>query len=207
MPLRELVQNKPVAGEDAIEKEAGKGYSIAFAGIERPISPNATRFDPELKRLIDSFEGPVAITVNGTGAALGLGAPLNILVPTRGTPEARLATEIALSLAKASGGALTVLHVFDPNEDLDLLRGRTRRQGMSFLVDARRLGKRSGVSVKGLTATNARPVAEILQAARERRYDLVVLGTTMQRGDIKFIGPHATALVRTLRVPVLFIAC
>jgi Kef-type K+ transport system membrane component KefB/nucleotide-binding universal stress UspA family protein len=207
MPLRELVQIKPVASDDAIEKEAGKGYSIAFAGIEQPILPNATRFDPQLKRLIDSFNGPIAITVNGSGWALGTEAPLNILVPTRGTPEARLATEIALSLVKATGGTLTVLHVFDPHEDLDLLRGRTRRQGMSFLVDARRLGKRSGVVVNGLTATNASPVVEILQAARGGNYDLVVLGTAMQRGDIKFMGPHATALLRTLQVPALFIAC
>jgi Kef-type K+ transport system membrane component KefB/nucleotide-binding universal stress UspA family protein len=207
MPLRDLVQTKHFASDDAVEKEAGKGYSIAFAGIDQPILPNATRFDVQLKRLIDSFEGPIAVTVNGNRFAPRMPAPLNILVPTRGTPEARLAIEIALSLAKASGGMLTVLHVFDPHEDLYLLRGRTRRQGMSFLVDARRLGKRSGVHVKGLTATNARPVAEILEAARAGNYDLVVLGTTMQRGDIKFIGPHATALVRTLRVPVLFIAC
>lgn len=206
-PLRDLVQAKSVVGGDAIEKEAGKGYSIAFAGTEQPILPDPTRFDAQLKRLIDSFDGPVAFTVNGREPARGTEAPLNILVPTRGTPEARLATEIALSLAKATGGTLTVMHVFDPNEDLDLLRGRTRRQGMSFLVDARRLGKRSGVPVKGLTATNARPVAEILEATREGNYDLVVLGTTMQRGDIKFIGPRAASLVRTLRVPVLFIAC
>ena len=207
MQLRDLVQTRHIASDNAVEKEAGKGYSITFAGTDQPILPNATRFGVQLKRLVDSFHGPIAITVNGNRFAPGMPAPLNILVPTRGTPEARLAIEIALSLAKASGGTLTVLHVFDPQEDLYLLRGRTRRQGMSFLVDARRLGKRSGVPVKGLTATNARPVTEILEAARTGNYDLVVLGTTMQRGDIKFIGPHATALVRTLQAPVLFIAC
>ena len=103
--------------------------------------------------------GPFAIVLNGARAAAEPGTPLNILVPTGGTPEARLATEIALALAGASDGALTALHVFDPQDDTELLRGRARRQGLSVLVDARRLGKRSGVAVKGITATNPRPEA------------------------------------------------
>jgi nucleotide-binding universal stress UspA family protein len=94
------------------------------------------------------------------------------------TPDARLATEIALALAKASDGNLTALHVFDPQDDTELLRGRARRQGLSVLVDARRLGKRSGVPVKGITLTNSRPEAAILRTARVGRYNLVVVGTS-----------------------------
>ena len=92
---------------------------------------------------------PLAIVLNGARSTAKPDVPLNILVPTGGTPDARLATEIALALAKASDGTLTALHVFDPQDDTELLRGRARRQGLSVLVDARRLGKRSGVLRQG----------------------------------------------------------
>jgi Kef-type K+ transport system membrane component KefB/nucleotide-binding universal stress UspA family protein len=206
LSLGELVQAKRIMADDAVEKEAAKGYSVAFFGIKRPISETANRFDNQLQRLVDSFDDPVAIVANGTRQPFRPDRPLDILVPTGGTSEARLATEFALALAKASGGMLTALHVFDPQEDTDLLRGRARRRGISFLVDARRLGKRSGVPVKGLTGINSRPEAEILRRAREGRYDLVVLGTSLRQGDEKFIGPHSAAVLRSIRTPVLLIA-
>jgi nucleotide-binding universal stress UspA family protein len=111
-----------------------------------------------------------------------------------------------LTLAGASRGTLTALHVFDPREDTLTLRGRARRLGMSVLVDARRLGRRSGVPVKGVTATGTRPDAEIRRLARRGRYDLVVLGTALRRGDTKFLGPRTLAMVQSLGVPVLLIA-
>jgi nucleotide-binding universal stress UspA family protein len=206
IPLRDLVQTKHVHGEDAVEKEAVKGYSIAFFGVAQPISETANRFEHQLQRLITAFEGPVAIAFNGRDKPFVADHPLNILVPTSGATSARLATEVALALARASGGTLTALHVFDPQEDTDLLRGRARRRGMSVLVDAHRLGKRSGVTVKGITGVNARPEAEILEAAREERFDLVVMGTSLLQGDIKFIGPHTAAVLRNLHTPVLVIA-
>lgn len=144
--------------------------------------------------------------INGARSAAKPGAQLKILVPTGGTSEARLATEIALALAKASNGTLTVLHVFDPLDDTELLRGRGRRQGLSVLVDARRLGKRSGVTVKGVTVTNSRPEVEIRRAARTAHYDLVVVGTSLRQGETKFLSLRSSALVRALRSPVLLIA-
>ena len=75
-----------------------------------------------------------------------------------------------------------------------------------MLVEAHRLGKRSGVAVKGLTATNPRPETEIRRAARRGRYDLVVLGTSLRQGETKFLGPRTLALVQSLRTPVLLIA-
>jgi nucleotide-binding universal stress UspA family protein len=148
----------------------------------------------------------VAIVLHGARATAELGAPLNILVPTGGTPDARLATEFALSLARASDGTLTALHVFDPQDDTELLRGRARRQGLSVLVDVRRLGKRSGVPVKGITVTHSRPEAAILRLARVGRYDLVVIGTSLRQGDAKFLGPRSAALLRALQRPTLLIA-
>jgi nucleotide-binding universal stress UspA family protein len=205
-PLQQLVQARAAGADDALEKEALKGYSIAFVGIDQPISLSEPRFDGRLERLVSTFDGPVAMLVNGEALGPSAGSPRDILVPATGDPESRLATEIALALAAATRGSLTVFHVFDPQEDTLVLRGRARRFGMSVLVNTHRLGKRTGVPVKGLTATNAQPEAEIRRAVARGGHDLLVMGTSLRRGEAKFLGPRALALVRSLGVPVLLVA-
>ena len=202
----QLIQARPAETDDAVEKEATKGYGIAFVGIAQPTASSAPRFEEPLHGLASAFDGPIGIVINGGRFQLSLDAPIDILVPTGGSPEARLAIEIALALAAASRGTLSVLHVFDPREETLMLRGRARRQGMSMLVDARRLGRRSGVPVKGLTATHARPENEIGRIARAGRYDLVVLGTALRRGEARFPGPRTLSMIQSLGVPILLIA-
>lgn len=204
-PVDELLQVRTTPVADGLEKELAKGYSIAFVGIERPISPEAAGFEERLQRLVAAFDGPLAIMVNGERADVTEG-PLDILVPTGGSPDARLATEIAMALAAASHGKLTALHVFDPGDDTLLLRGRGRRAGMSVLVGVHRMGKRAGVAVRGLTATNHHPEPEIRRAAVRGRYDLVVMGTTLRHGGAKFLSSRALSLTQKLRTPVLLIA-
>jgi Kef-type K+ transport system membrane component KefB len=204
-PIESLVQAR-AAELDTLERELAKGYDIVFVGLERPIDQRTHRFEEHLQRLVSNFEGPIAIAVNGAGAAGPADVPLDILVPTSGRPDSRLATEISLSLAKASKGTVASLHVFDPQDDTALLRGRSRRFGMSVLVDVHRRGKQSGVPVKGLTATNPKPEAEIRRAVRGGNYDLIVLGTSLRQGETKFLGPRSAALIRAIRTPALLIA-
>jgi len=200
-----LVQSRP-AQPDMLERELAKGYDIVFVGLDRPIADGTHRFDEHLQRLVTGFSGPVAIAVNGAGAAGPSDVPLDILIPTSGRPDARLATEIGLTLAQATEGKVTALHVFDPQDDTALLRGRSRRSGISVLVDVHRLGKQAGVPVKGLTATNVKPDAEIRRELRGGHYDLVVLGTSFRLGETKFLGPRSAGLLRTIRTPALLIA-
>jgi Universal stress protein family len=97
-------------------------------------SATTNRFEGQLQRLVEVFDGPFAIGFNAARPTDKLGGPLNILVPTGGSPEARLATEIALSLAGASDGMLTALHVFDPQDDTALLRGAHVAKACLFLL-------------------------------------------------------------------------
>ena len=204
--LADLVQSKTASDANSVTKEVGKGYDLIFVGIEQPISEPGERFDEQIQRLVDAFDGPIAILFNAASKKIQPGAPLKVLVPAGGSPEARLATELALAFAGASNGSLTALHVFDPEDDTNLLRGRARRAGMSILVDARRLGKRSGMIVKGLTITSARPEVAIRRAARAGGYDLVVIGASLRLGDKKFIGSRSATLIRELTSPVLLVA-
>lgn len=203
-PVEQLLQSRTATAADGLEKEAAKGYSMAFVGIDQPLSSGVARFEERLQRLVATFDGPLAIMVNGERADIATG-PLDILVPTGGSPDARLATEIALVLAAASHGKLTALHVFDPSDDTLLLRGRARRAGISVLVGVHRMGKRAGVPVRGLTATNHHPETEIRRAAGRGRYDLIVIGTTLRHGDGKFLSSGALSLVQDLQSPVLLV--
>ena len=81
--LEQLVQGRSAQTEDAVEKEAAKGYSIAFVGIDQPISKTAPRFEDPLQALAATFDGPIAILLNGRRYDPSSDGPLNILVPTR----------------------------------------------------------------------------------------------------------------------------
>jgi nucleotide-binding universal stress UspA family protein len=202
----QLVLARPAASEDALQREIEHGYDIAFVGINRPVEQKSQNFEKRLEKLLADFDGPVAIAVNGAGAAGPADVPLDILLPTAGSHDARLAAEIAVALAHASKGTVAALHVFDPQADTALLRGRGRRFGMSVLVDVHRAGKLAGVPVRGLTATNSKPELEIRRAVRGGRFDLVLLGTSLRQGETKFLGPRTAALLRVLRTPALLIA-
>ena len=130
--------------------------------------------------------------------------PLNVLVPAAGTPEGRLAIEIAVVLAAASKGTVTALHVIDPRA-AEMVTRRAGRAGTSVLVEARRLGKLSDVAVRGITRVNARPEIEIGRFARAARYDLLVIGTSLRQAEKKFLGPRTISLLRSVRMPILLI--
>ena len=201
-----VVTSRPSQHEDALHRELRHGYDIVFVGLANPVDAASHRFAPRLQELVDSFSGPVAVALNGAGAAGPADVPLDILLPTSGSQDARLATEVALALADASKGTMTVLHVFQSKEDPALVGNRARRPGISLLVDAHRLGKRSGVPVKGLTATSTRPEAVIRRTLRGGRFDLVVLGTALRQSETKFLGPRAAAVLKAVRTPTLLIA-
>ena len=201
----ELLQLKSADADDAIEKEIAKSYDIAFVGIDQPLSTSAPNFEDGVQRLLRAFDGPVAVLLNGSKALADGNKPLNVLVPAAGTSEGRLAIEIAVVLAAASKGTLAALHVIDPR-DADMLTRRASRPGTSVLVEARRLGKRSGVAVRGLTRVNARPEIEIGRFARPGRYDLLVIGTSLRRAETKFLSPRTASLLSSVRMPILVIA-
>lgn len=205
MSSNQLVHLRTAEGNDALEREAGKGYDLVFVGLEHPISANADQFGVGLQRLVETFNGPLAIVLNRKRQTAKPGIPLKILVPTGGTLAAGLAIEMALALALASNGVLTVLHVFDPQDNTALLRGRARRQGLSLLTEARRLGERNGVALKTAYVIHASTEAAIQRAARAESYDLVVVGTSLREGATKFLGPRSSALLRNLDSPTLLV--
>ena len=75
-----------------------------------------------------------------------------------------------------------------------------------MLQDVQHLGKRGGVPVQALTATNARPELAIRRVAASGKFDLIVVGVSLRLGERKFLGPRSAALVQAIRTPLLLIA-
>jgi Kef-type K+ transport system membrane component KefB/nucleotide-binding universal stress UspA family protein len=129
---------EPGETEEAISKEARKGYGLLFIGREPAAEGNS--FTDQITRSAVSFGGPIAITIargerlngNGNGHASvkdrphdsrslredrddkpedGANGPLSILVPVTGTPISRQGAELAIALAQGSRGSVTALHV------------------------------------------------------------------------------------------------
>ena len=201
-----LMLTRSAASEGTLRRELRRGYDIVFVGLERPLLGDSRHFDLRLQALVSSFKGPVAIAIHGASAVGPAVVPLDILLPTSGTSEARLATEVAMALAGATTGQLSALHVFQPRDDIALLSARDRRPGISLLVDARRLGKYIGVRVKGLTATNDHPDKEISRVLRGGSFNLVVLGTSLRQGETRFLGSRMASLLGRIKTPALVIA-
>ena len=61
--IQELLHAKPIEADDTLEKEAVKGYSIVFVGVDQPLSSSSDRFDDQLQRLVATFNGPLAISL------------------------------------------------------------------------------------------------------------------------------------------------
>lgn len=202
----ELVLAKPAADLDTIMQESRKGYDIAFVGIERPFRLAGGGFGELLRGFIGGFDEPCAIALNAGGFKLARDAALRILVPTGGTAQAVLATEVAVALARASGGSVSVLHITDPAGTLRGGGTRTRRAAATVLGSARRLGSMGGVAVDVRSMAHSRPEQAIAETAAQGGYDLVVVGVAVRRGERKFLGPRGAALVHGISAPLLVVA-
>jgi Kef-type K+ transport system membrane component KefB/nucleotide-binding universal stress UspA family protein len=206
LPIEELVHSgDPTNNAAAVEQKLAKGYDLVIAGLERPILADQHRFAAPLQKLVNAATGPVAIALNARAGGLALESRPRFLVPTGGTPQARFAMELGVLLAKATGGAVTVLHVFEGQSHTELLRGRARRLGLSVLADARRLASQSGVAIETLTAVHAKPEIAIRRTAHATPYDLVLVGAALRLGENKLLGLRTAALLETLKTPLLLV--
>jgi nucleotide-binding universal stress UspA family protein len=135
-----------------------------------------------------------------------------ILVATDFSPGAQAAVDLAVTMARAIGGRITLLHVDDLpawayvgaeamiNEDL--LRSLAA-------LSAKKLAEaRADLLDKGITVEIAQaegpPYLAIVRAAELGKFDLIVVGTHGRTGLPHFLlGSTAEKVVRSSPIPVL----
>jgi nucleotide-binding universal stress UspA family protein len=141
-------------------------------------------------------------------------APRNILCATDFGPSSKRAVTTALALAKAFGGSVTLVHVFDApvlpgapfmplNDTGPQVEREARRELDAAVTEARaQMDRVRGVLRRG------RPWEEIIAMAADIKTDLIVVGTHGRQGlPHAILGSVAERIVRLSEVPVLTVPC
>ncbi len=133
-----------------------------------------------------------------------------ILMATDGSRNVEKAVDYAITIANISGAKLVALYVVNPDEyepaikytgkdvvDLLYKRGEEAIQKVKLEAELKKIPC-EGVVLEG------NPAKKIVEYAKEKNFDLIVMGTMGRSGISKFmIGSVAEKVVRTSPVPVL----
>jgi Kef-type K+ transport system membrane component KefB/nucleotide-binding universal stress UspA family protein len=197
------------ASAEAIADEAQKGYDLLIVGIEKTRGPRGD-FGPEITRIADGFEGPLAVAIAGGKLASGNEPIGRILIPVSGTDVSRRAAEVGFALARAGGSRVSALYVASGRSNGER-RGRIRRGAAmrrneeAVLKDIAELADRYDARVRTALRIDVAPEEAIVKEA-ERGYDLIVLGVTRRPGETLFFGNTAAAVLEGCDTAILFVA-
>jgi nucleotide-binding universal stress UspA family protein len=146
----------------------------------------------------------------------------NILLSTDGSDVARKGVEHGIALAKALNAKATVVTVTEalpidyggghdsgwiPSQDeIDHFDAACRQRAGQVLDQARAMAERSGVTVELLHVPNSHPATAIVETAKSRGCDLIVMSSHGRRGLRKlFLGSQTSEVLVNGSVPVLVV--
>jgi universal stress protein A len=136
----------------------------------------------------------------------------HFLVPTDFSADAEQALDYAIRLARALNARLTVLHVIPPvpmaGGDMGVTLPETYLQEVEEAVQGSMEEALARVTAAGLTGERVIlygvPFQEIVEAAKARQVDLIVMGTHGRTGFLHvLLGSVAERVVRLAPCPVL----
>jgi Kef-type K+ transport system membrane component KefB/nucleotide-binding universal stress UspA family protein len=198
------------SGVEALLRQAGMGYGLVVTGTSATDSEGLSTADTELLRTPDL---PVLL---GRPAVGQTGPPSRLLLPLSTTVPARAATEVAVALAAKLGAGLDLLYVRSDANGADDVAGRSRLAsywGASDPVAQRMftsvadVAREAGIWPRRIITDNASRAAGILEVARRRDSDLVIVGVEVQ--DVSgavHLGQTATLLLAEPDVGLLIVA-
>jgi len=126
---------------------------------------------------------------------------MKILVPVDGSAFSLKAVETACNLAKSYPPSEVVLvaaalNVFDLGDEGHYVADKLRRQAEAALASAKAKAQEKGVTPKSLLAEGPSAADEIVQAAKNEKADLIVIGSRGLAGKTKsFLGGTASKVV------------
>jgi Kef-type K+ transport system membrane component KefB/nucleotide-binding universal stress UspA family protein len=183
--------------EEAIAREATKGYDLLILGVEDAIGPDGSLHE-DLGRITGGFERPLGVVL-GRGKLLEQPTSrLRILVPVSGNNVSRRAAEVAVMLARAQDMPITFLYVTrGRNKGNGGGRGRTllHRHEQAALKELVTWAERYDTEARTAIRTNMSPQDAILRELKSGRYDLVVMGVNRRPGEALFFGNVAGAVI------------
>jgi nucleotide-binding universal stress UspA family protein len=134
----------------------------------------------------------------------------NIVVPTDFSPDAGAALDVALDLARATGGRVMIVHVCHLPVPLStsvgpfapLVSGWLLADAEDALQQERARCSARGIDVD-VACVEGEPRDEIVRWAAERHADVIVVGTHARPHQQTLWGSVAERVMRTASMPVL----
>lgn len=146
----------------------------------------------------------------------------NILLSTDGSDIARKGLEHGIALAKALNAKATVITVTEPlpidyggghdsgwipsKQEVDAFDAASRERAGKVLDQAKAMAQQVGISAELLHVPNAHPATAIIETAKSRGCDLIVMASHGRRGLRKlFLGSQTSEVLVDGSVPVLVV--
>jgi nucleotide-binding universal stress UspA family protein len=146
----------------------------------------------------------------------------HILLSTDGSDVARKGIRHGIALAKALNAKATVITVTEPlevdyggghaggwipsNEEFDRFDAACKESASKVLDEARAMAEQVGISVELLHVPNAHAATTIIETAKSRGCDLIVMGSHGRRGLRRlFLGSQTSEVLADGSVPVLVV--
>lgn len=206
------VRQREELTEQAVTREASKGYGLLVIGIEPTMADDGT-FDGRIARIATDFEGPFAIVVaRGKDRAEPVGTALNVLVPITGTSYSRRGAELALAVAGAAGGSITALYVGTPAKKPRSWRRRRGEHRASssnqeaILSEVVWLGQQHGVAVTTTVREASVAGDAIVRESKAGRHDLIVMGVSARAADTLFFGEASEIVLQQSSISMVFLS-
>lgn len=136
----------------------------------------------------------------------------HILVATDGSELSTAAVEHAAALAKAIGAMLIVIAVLVPNYSFEnepqyeAYHGNSKKLAMQNLRVAKTIASHSDVACDIVLVEDAEPYQAIIDTAKKRECDLIVMASHGRRGiAATVLGSETVKVLTHSAVPVLII--
>ena len=141
----------------------------------------------------------------------------NILLSTDGSDVARKGVKHGIALAKALNAKVTVITVTEPlpgsastwvpsPEMVDRYDAACQEHASKVLDEARTIAEQKGISAEFLHVPNAPAATSIIEIAKSRGCDLIVMGSHGRRGLRKLmVGSETSEVLADGSVPVLVV--
>ncbi|GAA6623719.1 cation:proton antiporter [Scytonema sp. NUACC26] len=219
LPADTLLQTKVESGPNKAEvilKEACKGYDLIVIGATERQRSRGALFSLLVDRVVQEascatmvVKSNLSQTQKQTDLAdyhkIG-----HILVPTSGTDYSRYAVEIASTIAVETGAIVTLVNVVNRTQrEYVLFEEQTIHSvteiAQQILYQQAEVGQGLGAIVKTVILTGI-PEFEILNFARTKQVDLIVMGSSVRTVSGRaFFGHRTDAILNKAHCPVTVI--
>jgi Kef-type K+ transport system membrane component KefB/nucleotide-binding universal stress UspA family protein len=197
--------------DEAVQKEAPKGYDLLLVGVERMHSADGV-FSKSVDKAANGFEGPLALAIAGDNKEALEAKGWTILIPVNGTEASRRGAEMAFALSAPKDSRVIALHVADRKSTSGVKHNKRRsragrRTEKAVLEDVTALAARYGYDrIETSVHTEVSPDDAILSEAKASGCDLIVIGTNKRVGESLYLGQTVERILKDWKGAAVLVA-